>query len=265
MSLDALQAICAYKRDAVKLAKKETKFAVIDERARAMTTPTRGFAARLNQAVGQKRFGLIAEMKRASPSGGTIRPDFDPAAIAASYERAGASCLSVLTDGPSFQGMPEDLAAAKAACNLPILRKDFMIDPWQIAESRLMGADCVLLIMACMGLAEAAEMAALAGDYGMDVLAEVHAENELEKALSLPNAMIGINNRNLKTLKTDLATTEQLAGQVTDRPFLISESGIKTHADVLRLSRAGAYCFLVGESLLREADLEAATRRLLQG
>ena len=230
--------------------------------AEAETGFTRGFEAALRR-VSQHAYGLIAEMKRASPSGGAIRPDFDPGTIARDYERGGSACLSVLTDRPHFQGSLDDLREARAASSLPVLRKDFMLDTWQIAESRAAGADCILLIMACLTDAQAAELEAFAHSLGMDVLAEAHDRAELDRALRLRTALIGINNRDLRTLTTTLATTEILAPHVPSDRLLIAESGIQTHADVRRLADAGARCFLVGESLLRQEDLAAATRALL--
>ena len=224
---------------------------------------TRGFGAALKHQVAAGGYGLIAEIKMASPSAGLIREDFDPAAIARAYAAAGATCLSVLTDEPHFGGSAEHLHAARAAVSMPVLRKDFMLDPWQVLEARLMGADCILLIMAALtdGLARELEELALALD--MDVLAEVHDERELDRALGLQTQLIGINNRNLKTLETDIETTAQLAPLVPSDRFLVAESGIRNHDDVRRLSDAGARCFLVGESLLKQHDIEAATHALL--
>ena len=209
------------------------------------------------------RCGLIAEVKKASPSGGMIRPDFDPVEIARAYERAGATCLSVLTDGPHFQGSPADLRAARTATRLPVLRKDFMVDPWQIYESRAMGADCVLIIMAAVSNAVAIEMEGIARSLEMDVLVEVHDQAELLRALGLQTPLIGVNNRNLRTMQTDLQTTEDLAPLVPPDRLLITESGIRNRDDVHRLGQAGAQCLLVGEGLLRQADLEQAVHDLL--
>lgn len=228
----------------------------------AQAAPPRGFARALREAA-RSGYGLIAEMKRASPSGGAIRHVFDPGAIARAYADAGAACLSVLTDGPHFQGSLDDLGAARAACPLPALRKDFMLDSWQIAESRAAGADCVLLILACLTDTEAAALETASLDLGMDVLAEAHDRAELDRALRLRTPLIGINNRDLRTLTTTLATTEALAPHVPRDRLLVAESGIRTHADIRRLADAGARCFLVGESLLRQHDLAAATRALL--
>ena len=223
----------------------------------------RGFGLALKEAVAAGRCGLIAEVKQASPSGGLIRPGFDPAAIARAYEAAGATCLSVLTDAPHFQGDPAHLRAARAATRLPVLRKDFMLDPWQIYESRAMGADCVLLIMAALTNERALAMEEVARQLDMDVLVEVHDRSELDRALGLQTPLIGVNNRNLRTLQTNLETTIELAPFVPPDRLLITESGIRDSDDVHRLGQAGAQCLLVGESLLRQPDIGAAVHSLL--
>jgi indole-3-glycerol phosphate synthase len=232
------------------------------EQLAAVASPVRGFGSALERAA-KTHFALIAEMKRKSPSGGEIRPGFDPAAVARDYETAGAACLSVLTDTPYFGGLDEDLAAARNACALPALRKDFMVDPYQIAESRALGADCILLIVAALDDGRLAELAAETRRLGMDALVEVHDEEELERALKLDARLIGINNRNLKTLTTDLATFERLAPRIPADRLRVAESGLKTNADFRRMEAAGAAAFLVGESLLRHPDLVGATRALL--
>jgi indole-3-glycerol phosphate synthase len=258
---DVLARICDVKREHIARRKAELPLARL--LAGLPAEPPRGFAQALERARAEGRQPLIAEIKKASPSKGLIREDFDPPALARAYLEGGAACLSVLTDEPFFQGRDEYLAAARAAVPLPALRKDFLLDPWQVAESRLLGADCVLLIMACLDDAVAAELAAAATDLGMDVLVEVHDEAELERALRLPGTMLGVNNRNLKTLAVDLAVFERLARLAPEDRLLVAESGLYTHADLVRMAAAGARAFLVGESLMREPDVTAATRRLL--
>jgi indole-3-glycerol phosphate synthase len=259
---DALRAICAETRAELERRKQATGLDAIRGQALAADRP-RGFAAALMEVAAQGRLGLIAEIKKASPSGGLIRPHYDPPGLARAYRDGGATCLSVLTDAPFFQGRPEDLKSARAAVPLPVLRKDFVLDPWQVYESRAMGADCILLILAALTDAQAVELEGIARDLDMDVLAEVHDRRELDRALGLQTKLIGVNNRNLKTLRTDLSVTEELAPHVPPDRFLIGESGLRTHDDLRRLAALGVGAFLVGESLMRQDDVAAATRALL--
>ena len=259
----ALDKICADKAELVAQRKKTRSLASLESDARA-AGPTRGFARALRAAVAAGRYGLIAEIKKASPSKGLIRPDFDPPSLASAYAAGGATCLSVLTDMPYFQGDDSYLAAARAAApELPALRKDFMIDPYQVVESRALGADCILLIMACLSDGLAADLHAAADAWGMDVLIEVHDQVELERSLKLNSPLIGINNRNLKTLSVSLQTTFELMKSVPKDKLAISESGLDSPQDLARMAEAGARCFLIGESFMRKPDVAAAVRAMI--
>lgn len=258
-----LDEICATKREEVAARKAVQSLGDLDRLAATQTAP-RGFRAALD-AKAEAGFGLIAEVKKASPSKGLIRAEFDPPAHASAYEAGGAACLSVLTDAPYFQGHEDYLIAARAACALPVIRKDFMVDPWQVAESRSIGADAILVIMAAVDDGLAAELEVAALERGMDVLVETHDADEFERALKLQSRLIGVNNRNLKDFTVDFARTYELVSHAPTGCTFVAESGLGSHADLLAMAANGVRCFLVGESLMRQDDVMAATRTLLTG
>ncbi len=260
---ELLATICAATLAGVQHRKRLSSFQQMDRQAKDAPSP-RGFAKALTAKVVAGGYGMICEIKKASPSAGLIRPHFDPTQLAHAYERGGAACLSVLTDETYFQGKPDHLLAARAACALPVLRKDFMVDPWQVPEARAMGADAILIIMAAVNDGLAADLEAGALHYGMDVLIEVHNHAELERALKhLQSPLIGINNRNLSSLVTDLAVTETLAHAIPPERTIVSESGLKQRRDLDRMARVGAQRFLIGESLLKQPDVTVALTALL--
>ena len=259
---DVLDKILAYKRHEIEAAKERVSFDEMEMAAFAELRP-RGFLAAIRRRLADGQTALIAEIKKASPSKGLIRPDFHPPALAAAYEAGGATCLSVLTDAPSFQGSPDDLVAARTACSLPVLRKDFLLDPYQVFEARAMGADCILVILAAVDDDTAQALIGTAEAVAMDVLVEVHDETELARAVALDADLIGVNNRDLRTFRTDLRASERLAALMPPGRIIVAESGISRASDIAQLGASGVRTFLVGESLMRDDDVAEATRRLL--